>query len=212
MWAAIRRAINDNLSEPLNVLINRLIGAANNTGGSATAGTAMAKLNNVQTQQTNLIGAVNATGGTATAGSANAKLNALLTNYTAARAPALDRIGTANPTVSDRATVMNFLREINERLQGGALGGVAAVKSVQRGTVLNNAFGDQGVNETVTVTISAVAPNKSSVSITAGTANATIRVSSLTTTAITFSKMGTVGQAAQNATSVSFSWQVVEYY
>jgi hypothetical protein len=54
--------------------LQALIGAASNTGGSATAGTLMAKENNVQA----LIGAANNTGGSATAGTLMAKVNALL--------------------------------------------------------------------------------------------------------------------------------------
>jgi hypothetical protein len=202
MWAAIRRVVNDNFSEPLNALINRLIGATNNTGGSASAGTAMAKLNNVQTRQTSLIGEVNATGGTATEGGANAKLNALLT-----------RVGAENPTASDATTVMNFLRQINGRLDGTNLGFVSAVKSVQRG--YQSFDGGNQANMPRVITIAAVNPAKCVVDFpepsffTGGWGSANHRngyVSSLTATALT------VSGHFQISGTMGFPWQIVEYY
>lgn len=103
-----------------------LIGATNNTGGTVSAGTIMAKLNKLLTDWTaaraGYIDAINTntarltstragyidklvnfgtmsdTGGTSTAGTAMAKLNKLLTDWTNVRAIKLDNIGTTGET------------------------------------------------------------------------------------------------------------------
>ncbi len=91
LWSGIKHAINSTLGtagfSPLDEIVktraaqttvdtinDTKIGATNNTGGTATAGTAMAKLNKVITE----VGATNNTGGTATAGTVMGKLNAIL--------------------------------------------------------------------------------------------------------------------------------------
>lgn len=79
------------------------LGAANDTGGTSTTGTAMAKMNKLLTDFTTTragyldklanLGATGDTGGSATAGTIMAKLNKLLTDYTSTRAGYLDKLG-----------------------------------------------------------------------------------------------------------------------
>jgi len=83
---------------PLTWLIDTALGRPNATGGSTTAGTLAAKLNQVQTRQNTLIGEVNATGGTATAGGANAKLNALFARQEGVLTGSRFQLFTANGT------------------------------------------------------------------------------------------------------------------
>lgn len=98
----ITSKINE-MNTSLTTKIDNLIGATGNTGGTASAGTVMAKLNAIITNTTtnntasntgalsqklsyisnSLIGATGNTGGTASAGTAMAKLNATISNTAA---------------------------------------------------------------------------------------------------------------------------------
>ncbi len=78
MWGAIKKAINSNLNKSLDVLIQE---KTTETNG---------KVDSTDTK----IGATNDTGGTASAGSVFAKLNKLLTDWTTTRAGYLDTINT----------------------------------------------------------------------------------------------------------------------
>lgn len=119
-----------------------LLGATNNTGGTATAGTVMAKLNKLLTDWTaaraGYIDAINTntarltstragyidklvnfgttsdTGGTSTAGTVMAKLNKLLTDWTNVRAIKLDNIGATADTggTASAGTIMAKLNKL----------------------------------------------------------------------------------------------------
>lgn len=78
MWGAIKKAINSNLNKSLDVLIQEKVAETNNKVDGTDA----------------KIGATNNTGGTASAGSIFAKLNKLLTDWNATRAGYLDNINT----------------------------------------------------------------------------------------------------------------------
>lgn len=140
--------------------VNTKIGTTANTGGTATAGTVMGKLNNltsgaathaaawtaaratkIDTMDTNVssvktsVGATTDTGGSATAGTLMGKLNALVTSlsthmgrWTAARATKVDTIdtnvtdiktsvGTASDTGGN--TLFGTLKDLNKKSAGG---------------------------------------------------------------------------------------------
>lgn len=163
-----------------------LIGATNNTGGTVSAGTIMAKLNKLLTDWTaaraGYIDAINTntarltsiragyidklvnfgttsdTGGTSTAGTAMAKLNKLLTDWTTTRAGRIDTINSAIGTTANTGgtatagTVMAKLNAIITASSGGL-----KVKSVQHGFIANT----QTTSSTRNIPISSVVLAKS---------------------------------------------------
>jgi len=106
--------------------LENIVGTTENTGGTASAGTVMAKLNKLLTDWTsakavkidtinNAIGTTANTGGTTSAGTVMAKLNKLLTDWTSARAAKLDTIGeTADANGS--ATTGTIMAKLNKLL------------------------------------------------------------------------------------------------
>lgn len=134
------------------------IGATSDTGGTATAGTIMAKLNKLIADGANSssgdIGTVNDnigkttdTGGTTSAGTVMAKINKLLTDWTttragyitnlnsrltSTRASRLDNIGTAGDT-GGSATAGTIMAKLNALLGSGGSG--TKIKSIQHGYV-----------------------------------------------------------------------------
>ena len=134
------------------------IGATSDTGGTATAGTLMAKLNKLITDEANSssgdigtinnnIGTTTDTGGTTSAGTVMAKLNKLLTDWTttragyitnlnsrltSTRASRLDNIGTAGDT-GGSATAGTIMAKLNALLGSGGSG--TKIKSIQHGYV-----------------------------------------------------------------------------
>jgi len=92
--------------------LENIVGTTENTGGTTSAGTVMAKLNKLLTDWTstradkidtinNTIGTTANTGGTASAGTVMAKLNKLLTDWTTARAGKIDTINTNAAKLTD---------------------------------------------------------------------------------------------------------------
>lgn len=134
------------------------IGATSDTGGTATAGTIMAKLNKLIADGANSssgdigtinnnIGTTTDTGGTTSAGTVMAKLNKLLTDWTttragyitnlnsrltSTRASRLDNIGTAGDT-GGSATAGTIMAKLNALLGSGGSG--TKIKSIQHGYV-----------------------------------------------------------------------------
>lgn len=258
--------------------VNTKIGTTANTGGTATAGTVMGKLNNltsgaathaaawtaaratkIDTMDTNVssvktsVGATTDTGGSATAGTLMGKLNALVTSlsthmgrWTAARATKVDTIdtnvtdiktsvGTAADTTA--ATVFGRFKQLNSTIGTanqrpldeiiGSLNTVIGnleqwlkkeraaltmIKSVQRG------YANIPSSESyTTVTISNVNPNKCMVNITGGGYAGSnppfpgiCYSSSLTATKLSISC--TVSLRNSSNGSASCSWEVVEFY
>ena len=92
--------------------LENIVGTTENTGGTTSAGTVMAKLNKLLTDWTstradkidtinNTIGTTANTGGTASAGTVMAKLNKLLTDWTNVRAGKIDTINTNAAKLTD---------------------------------------------------------------------------------------------------------------
>ena len=173
--------INDAVAD-----ISALIGAAANTGGTATVGTVMAKLNQLLTDWTNTratridsiytnIGTAANTGGTTTAGTIMAKLNALL------------------------STVSNGV----------------GIKSVQRGVFSETPNADDK-RQYINITISEVDPSKTFIilrgGIAAGYAGSSScnmgYVTSLSSQQFTY----VVGQGVTIYSPVNINYQVVEFY
>lgn len=107
------------------------IGAANTTGGTATAGTLMSKLNAiynfVDTLETNLGTSAGATGGSASSGSALAKLNAII-NY-------VDTVESSLTTINNTVdTVKSNLSTVSSNVSSIKNNGTAVVRHIQRGT------------------------------------------------------------------------------
>ena len=88
-YGEIKKTVNSNLGKPLDVLITE------KTNEVKTATSSQASVNTV----TAAIGAASDTGGTATSGSIFAKLNKLLTDWTTTRAGTIDTIATDVGTV-----------------------------------------------------------------------------------------------------------------
>ena len=136
-------------------------GATGDTGGTASAGTVMAKLNKLLTDWTtaragridtinNAIGATNNTGGTVSAGTVMAKLNQLLMDWTATRAGYLTNLNTrltatragyldklanfgATGDTGGSATAGTLMAKLNKLITASSSG--LKVKSVQHGFV-----------------------------------------------------------------------------
>ena len=87
MWGAIKKAINSNLNKSLDVLIQEKV---TETNGKVDSKANQTSVDGIDTK----IGATNNTGGTASAGSIFAKLNTLLTDWTTTRAGYIDNINT----------------------------------------------------------------------------------------------------------------------
>jgi len=187
-----------------------LLGATNNTGGTVSAGTVMAKLNKLLTDWTTAragkidaintntakltdarvghidklanFGATTDTGGTATAGTAMAKLNKLLTDWTTARAGKIDTINTNTSNLNTRltSTRAGYLDKLANFGAVGDTGGTATagtmmaklnalitanskglkVKSVQHGYVEAVEI-NPATSKTRSITINSVNVNKS---------------------------------------------------
>lgn len=134
-WTAARAgyidAINTNTARLTSTragYIDKLVnfGTTSDTGGTSTAGTAMAKLNKLLTDWTvtratklDNIGATGDTGGTASAGTIMAKLNKLLTDWTTTRAGRIDTINSAIGTTANTggtATAGTVMAKLNKLL------------------------------------------------------------------------------------------------
>lgn len=173
-WTAARAgyidAINTNTARLTSTragYIDKLVnfGTTSDTGGTSTAGTAMAKLNKLLTDWTNAraikldnIGTTGETGGTASAGTIMAKLNKLLTDWTNTRAVKIDTINNAIGTTANTGgtatagTVMAKLNAIITASSGGL-----KVKSVQHGFIAST----QTTSSTRNIPISSVVLAKS---------------------------------------------------
>lgn len=114
------------------------LGAANDTGGTSTTGTAMAKMNKLLTDFTTTragyldklanLGATGDTGGSATAGTMMAKLNKLLTDWTGTRAGYINTINTnAARLTSTRAGYIDKLANLGAT---GDTGGSATAGTI----------------------------------------------------------------------------------
>ena len=125
-------------------------GATTDTGGTATAGTVMAKLNKLLTDWTNAraikldnIGTTGETGGSTSAGTVMAKLNKLLTDWTNTRAGKIDTINSAIGTTANTggtATAGTMMAKLNALITANSKG--LKVKRIQRGFA-SNASQDQ---------------------------------------------------------------------
>ncbi len=139
------------------------IGTTTDTGGTATAGTIMAKLNKLIADGANSssgdigtvnnnIGTTTDTGGTTSAGTVMAKLNKLLTDWTttragyitnlnsrltSTRAGYLDKLANFGTTTDTggTATAGTLMAKVNALLKAGSSAGLK-VKSVQHGFIL----------------------------------------------------------------------------
>lgn len=187
--------------------INGLIGKTNDTGGTATAGTIIAKLNklltdwtttragyisNIYTYTSNLnsrvtservtkldnIGTTEDTGGTSTTGTVIAKLNKLLTDWTTTRAGYLTNLNTrltstragyldklanfgATGDTGGTATTGTLMAKVNALLNAGGSAGLK-VKSVQHGYVGSDTSGiELDTNQYRKIKISTVNVSKS---------------------------------------------------
>ena len=126
------------------------------SGAKASADNAKASADTAASN-TSVIGATGNTGGSATAGTVMAKLNALLTSWTSTRAGYIDNIRSytvTNNTASKTGVLSAKLAYVINLLENATYGLSAiksnggAVKSVQRGTV-NAATKNTGVDSSV---------------------------------------------------------------
>ena len=142
-----------------------LLGESNNTGGTVSAGTVMAKLNKLLTDWTTAragkidtintnaakltdarvgyidklvnFGTTSDTGGTSTAGTVMAKLNKLLTDWTNARAIKLDNIGATSDT-GGSASAGTIMAKLNKLLTDWTTTRASRIDTI------NNAIGTTG--------------------------------------------------------------------
>ncbi len=172
------------------------LGAANDTGGTSTTGTAMAKMNKLLTDFTTTragyldklanLGATGDTGGSATAGTMMAKLNKLLTDWTGTRAGYINTINTnaarltstragyidklanlgATGDTGGSATAGSMMAKLNAILQKVITEGVG-VKSVQRG-ILWEIGTSSDEEKSITVKLANINPAKTFIILNGG--------------------------------------------
>lgn len=118
-WSEVKK-INSNLGKPLDTLITEKADEVKTATASQTS------INTVTTS----IGATNNTGGTATAGSIFAKLNKLLTDWTTSRAEKIDTIATDVGTVKSNVATLIGGRVIKSIQRGVITGTTAASRVV----------------------------------------------------------------------------------
>lgn len=207
------------------------LGTTSDTGGTATTGTLMAKVNKLIADGTdsssgvsNNIGQTNDTGGTTSAGTVMAKLNKLLTDWTttragyitnlnsrltSTRASRLDNIGTTSDT-GGSTTAGTIMAKLNALLGSGGSGGLK-VKSIQHGYAKNIHLSN---TTSRIITIKQVVAAKS-ILIT-DTSVDTYRSGSLVYTykyaPILLDDGKQLQQNAYNNWFTSFNWSIIEFY
>lgn len=110
--------VNGNTEKTLDVLIQEKATETNSKIDNRASQESIVSLDTKVQTGNNLIGATNNTGGTASAGSIFAKLNKLLTDWTTTRAGYLDTINTNVGTLLDGRVVKSVQRGVVEHIVG----------------------------------------------------------------------------------------------
>ena len=197
--------------------LENIVGTTENTGGTASAGTVMAKLNKLLTDWTsakavkidtinNAIGTTANTGGTTSAGTVMAKLNKLLTDWTSARASKIDTINTNAANLNTRltSTRAGYLDLLNRGV---------SIKNIQRGFFFVNIKNGVPVEDEYRITLSTIVPSKTFI-LASGkmfSASGTISEDKIDTIGTTYF-IYLPGLAGTASGSYGVRWQAIEFY